>query len=75
MIDLRMIVFAFIFGGQYNTLSQIERLLVALYLSYLGKTNDLLPNGVRDFCKYLSLIYFSIYIIAAVINSVDYLFG
>lgn len=73
MLDLRMIIFAVIFGGQYNTISQIARLLVAFYLAYIGKTNDLLPKGIRDLCKFLSLIYFGIVIMAAIINTFDYL--
>lgn len=73
MIDIRMLIFAVVFGGQYNTLSQIARLLVALYLAYIGKTNDILPNWFRDTCKFVSLIYFCIVIAAALINTVDYL--
>ena len=73
MLNLRMLIFAIVFGGQYTAIAQIERLLIAFYLAYIGKTNDLLPEGVRDLCKFLSLIYFGIVIAAAIINTVDYL--
>ena len=73
--DLHTVVFAFIFGGQYSTISQIARLLTAMYLAYIGKNNDLLPDGARDLCKLLSLLYFGIVIWAAIINSVDYFIG
>ena len=71
--DIRFILFAVVFGGQYNTISQIARMLVAFYLAYIGKNNDLLSKSVRDLCKVLSLIYFGIVIAAAIINTVDYL--
>ena len=75
MLDLKFIVFAVVFGGQYNTISQIARLLTAFYLAYIGKNNDLLPESVRDLCKFLSLLYFTIVLTAAIINTTDYLFG
>ena len=75
MFDLRFVVFAVIFGGQYSTIAQIARLLTAFYLAYIGKSNDLLPESIRELCKFLSLIYFSIVIVASIINTCDYLFG
>lgn len=75
MFNLKFIVFAVVFGGQYNTISQIARLLTAFYLAYIGKNNDLLPESVRDLCKFLSLLYFTIVLTAAIINTTDYLFG
>ena len=75
MFNLKFIVFAVVFGGQYNTISQIARLLTAFYLAYIGKNNDLLPESARDLCKFLSLLYFTIVLTAAIINTTDYLFG
>lgn len=71
--DIRFILFSVVFGGQYNTISQIARLLAAFYLAYIGKNNDLLSESVRDLCKVLSLVYFGIVIAAAIVNTVDYL--
>ena len=71
--DICFILFAVVFGGQYNTISQIARLLAAFYLAYIGKNNDLLSESVRDLCKVLSLVYFGIVIAAAIVNTVDYL--
>lgn len=71
--DIHFILFAVVFGGQYNTISQIARLLTAFYLAYIGKNNDLLSESVRDLCKVLSLVYFGIVIAAAIVNTVDYL--
>ena len=71
--DIHFILFAVVFGGQYNTISHIARLLAAFYLAYIGKNNDLLSESVRDLCKVLSLVYFGIVIAAAIVNTVDYL--
>lgn len=73
MSNDRIIAFSIIFGSQFNTLSQIARLLTALYLAYIGKNNDLLPMPLRDFCKFMSLIYYAIVVIVAIINTLDYL--
>ena len=72
MYDLHTIVLAFVFGGQYNTISQIARLLTAFYLAYIGTTNDLLPNALRDLCKFISLIYFVIVVVVSITNSAEY---
>lgn len=73
--DIRFMIFGVVFGGQYSTISQIARLLTAFYLAYIGRSNDLLPEPIRDVCKFVSLIYFGITIAASIINTTDYLFG
>jgi hypothetical protein len=68
-----MLAHAFIFGGQYNTISQIARLLTAFYLAYIGTNNDLLPESIRKICKFASVVYFGIVLAVAVINSTELL--
>ena len=64
-------VMAFLFGGQMNTLSQIFRILVALFMGYVA-TN----YAERQFPKYLfwfiSFCYLYLSIAVEFINAMEY---
>ena len=71
--DFVFIVNAIIFGGQYNTLSQIARLLVAIYLAYVGRSSRILGEGLKDFLSFVSLLYLMIVALASIMNTIEYI--
>ena len=73
MQDPRLLIFGALFGGQFNTLSQIFRILVAIFLAYTGTNNDLLSQSVRDLFKLLSLFFLLLTVVVGAINFNDFL--
>ena len=66
-------ILAFLYGAQFSTLAQIERMMIAIFYAMVGKSCPLFGKGVREFFWLLAVIELFLVLVAEVLNVVEFL--